>query len=485
MKNKIFSLALLLSMIVTAGVWAQNLPASIWTSPQSSVTEGRYRSNADDFIRPDAYLGVKFNKWFGLVSFLNDASLGALANVGFATKVGNVYIGAFYNGNLWANAPVNNYVEREFVTAPAGGVDGRIYNVYNNISVVPSPINNIALLIGLADMGFRITYRTNHQSFDEGGIVIGNQLYSSYKTEGGYMAPQIAWAMAKDLTSKGIRPYLTVDLVFNYDYRKIATSGPDGSGNTGTVVGYSLNHFDPSFAAGLGGYTVYNKDGFKLSCDLDYVLTLNTYDNEYSDVEGTVYKTCKIKGTYSPGSFPYNERSFMSNSITPSLSGSWSQDRLALKFKLNLPLTFTSSEQNGMALYNGSLVYNNSSDSTFAFTFRPDVRLALQYKIIPDKLTLNTGARIQATTISLETTDRVNYSNGTRISSQKIHNDSYSGINNSFVSRFSVGPTFNFTQNAWVEASTGVSNVFGDGAIDIFAPGGLFSFGSILVALKF
>jgi len=490
MKNKVFTLALLMLFTTAVGVWAQNLPANIWTSPQSSTTEGRYRSNADDFIRPDAYTGVKFNKWFGLASFLQDENNSGIATVGFASKAGTVYIGAFYNGNLWASAPINNYVEEEPYTTPNGGVDGKVYDVYSNISVggAGNPVNNIAVLIGFADMGLRLTYRTNYQVFQKNNIVTGNQLYKSYHTERGYIAPQIAWAMAKDLTSKGIRPYVTVDLVFDRDYQKMETNGPDSFGLSGARIDRSLNHLDPSLSLGLGGFTFYNQDSFKASCDLDYVLTMNIYDNEYSyDVDG-VYKTGKIKGTWSPGSNPYLEQSFMSNSLTPSLSGSWSKEKLALKFKLNLPLMLSNKEQNSMSLDdNGKLIYNNDSKSTATFTFRPDIRLAMQYKIVPNRLTLNAGARIQATALTLETINIKTYDMGIKKSARKQHNDASINIGSGtqFISRFSIGPTLNFTENAWVEATTGVSNVYGNGAIDVFASGGLFSFGSILVALKF
>jgi len=486
MRNKIFSLVFLLLMIAAAGARAQSLPNSIWSSPQSTTTEGRYRSNADDFIRPDTYTGVKFNKWFGMVSFLSGANNNAVATAGFAAKVNNVYIGAFYNGNFWTNTPVNNYTEQQFAAAPNGGAAGKVYNVYNSINVTPSPVNNAAILIGAADMGFRVTYRTNYQSFDEGGIVTGNQLYNNYHAESGYMAPQIAWSMSKDLTKNGIRPYITVDLVFNRDYQKTETAGPDGSGVTGANVSRSLNRLEPSVSTGLGGYTFYNKEGFKASCDLGYVFTMYAYDNEYGYVDSGEYKTGKIKGTYNSAGNLYDEQSFMSHQLTPSLSGSWSEDKLALKFLLNLPLTIISREQNAMAINSSNqLVYQGASDSTFTFTFRPELRLAMQYKIIPSRLTLNTGARIQATAITLETTDRKNYNDGALVdgSAQKIHRDSFGGT---FVSRFSIGPTFNFTDKLWVEAVTGVTNVYGNaGTIDIFVPGGLFSFGSVLVAIKF
>jgi hypothetical protein len=487
MKNRISTLALLLSMIAATGMWAQNLPANLWTSPQSTTTEGRYRSNTDDFIRPDSYAGVKFNRWFGMVSFLSDENNSGIATVGLAFKVKKVYIGTFYSGNLWANAPANNYIEGEPATAPNGGKDGHAYDVYDSISVseTSNPVNNFALLIGLADMGFRITYRTNYQSFEKRNIVTEDQLYKNYQEESGYMAPQIAWAMAKDLTKNGIRPYVTIDLVFNRDYQEMRTAGVDADGISGKKIGRSLNHLDPIFATGMGGYTFYNADGFKASCDLDYVLTLNIYDNEYSYVEDGVYKTGKIRGTYSPGSNAYVQEFFMSNLLTPSISGSWSEDRLALKFKFNLPLMFSNRRQDSMGLEenSGNLIYHGDSNAITTFTFRPDLRLAMQYKIIPNRLILNTGARIQTTAITRETVNQENYTNHERNYGRKIHQNSFGGT---FVSRFSIGPTFNFTENFWVEATTGVTNAYGNSeTIDVFAPGGLFSFGSILVALKF
>jgi hypothetical protein len=513
MKNKGFILALLLSMIAAMGAWAQNLPGGIWASPQSTTTEGRYRSNADDFIRPDYYSGIKLNKWFGLVSFNSKldsegAELGALATAGFATKISKIYIGAFYSGDFWTWAPTNNYTERQFFesNAPAGGSVGKTYDVYGNINVVPRNVNNAAILIGIADMGFRLTYRTNHHWFKKDGIVTGNdtngyQLYQSYQAAGGYIAPQIAWAMAKDLTKDGIRPYATFDLVLNRNYQKmepaggtVVGEGEDAVKITGERIYNSENHLDPSLGLGMGGYTFYNKNGFKGSVDFDYVLTMNIYSNEYSYVEDDQYKTGKIKGTFRVSGIPLIEEKYMSNLFTPSLSGSWSADRLALKFKLNLPLTLINEESNNMGLdSSNNLIRAGISDKSTTIVFRPDLRLALQYKIIPDRLVLNTGARIQTTAITAKTTKHAIFSReeanfGEPLESSKVHERSFAdntGTGSRFASRFHLGATFNFTENAWVEAMTGVSNAYGDGAIEIFTPGGLFSFGGIMVGLKF
>jgi hypothetical protein len=218
---------------------------------------------------------------------------------------------------------------------------------------------------------------------------------------------------------------------------------------------------------------------------------MNIYNNEYSYEEDGKYKTVKIKGLYSDrGNINYLEQSFMSNSLTPSLSGQWSKDRLALRFKMNLAFGFTNEKQGAMDLVDNKLVNEGAKDSINVFTFRPDLRLALQFQAIPNRLTLNAGARIQATAITMRTTDHKYFNDNTEMAglASTIHETPYfdnTGTGSSFASRFSIGPTFNFTDNAWLEANTGVTNKWGDGAVDVFAPGGLFSFGSIMVGLKF
>jgi len=483
-----FVFVLLLAIIVSAAAWAQNLPGGIWTSPQSAATEGRYRSNADDFIRPDTHSGVKFNKWFGITAFMEDENFNPLATIGFAAKANDLYIGAFYSGNFWAGIPANNYTEQMYTTGnePAGGSANKTYNVYNFINISSQSVNNVAVLFGFADMGLRLTYRTNHLLFNKSDIVTGNQLYKSYKAENGYIAPQIAWAFSKDLVSgKGIRPYVTLDLFFDRSYQKTETSGVDANGNTGERVQRSANVFSPALGLGLGGYHFYNQDGFRGSFDVDYTISLNLYNNEYSYVQGGQYKTGKFAGTFNPGTFPFVERSYFTNTLTPSVAGSWSKERLALRFKLNLPLTLTVEGASTMAVDGSDLIKSGNSDKTTSFTLRPDIRLAMQYKIVPDRLTLNAGARIQASAFTLETVDHDYYNAaGEKVTplTTKIHRNAFgSGI----ASRFHIGPTFYFTENFWVESNTGVSNAYGDNAVEIFAAGGLFSFGSILVCLKF
>ena len=118
MKNK-WILAAILLLVMSGIVFAQGLPnpnsvGAGFTSPQSSATQGRLRSAADDFIRPDAYAGMRFENAFGMVSFASTNR----AALGYATRLGGeeegkkpVYISAFYTGTFWSN--VNTFAYEE------------------------------------------------------------------------------------------------------------------------------------------------------------------------------------------------------------------------------------------------------------------------------------------------------------------------------------------------------------------------------------
>ena len=109
------------------------------------------------------------------------------------------------------------------------------------------------------------------------------------------------------------------------------------------------------------------------------------------------------------------------------------------------------------------------------------------------RLSLNTGARIQAPGIALATVNQKTFIRGVETGSQKIHENSFNrntnpgaaNINTGFVSSFNIGISWAITDNVLVDVTTGVIGAFGDNAVELFAPGGLFSFGNILVGFKF
>ncbi|MDR0487557.1 MAG: hypothetical protein LBG91_04850, partial [Treponema sp.] len=169
--KRIFGLTAALLLSAVAGLWAQNTPAGILESPQSTSSQGRYRSTADNFIRTDAYGDVKFDKFFAYTSFYPGST--SRASLGFATKVGSAYLGLYYGGNFWSGIqPWNSTeVDQDFKDAKKTFPTYTTAPEYSNANTTTD--NRFAVLIGAANMGFRLSYASTYQSFK------GEDIYDS------------------------------------------------------------------------------------------------------------------------------------------------------------------------------------------------------------------------------------------------------------------------------------------------------------------
>jgi len=505
--KRLILIALIIS--VSAGiVFAQvDVPGNAFTSPQSTATSGRLRSSADNFIRADAYSGLKFDKFYAMMGYQNAPNQ---ANLGFATKAGDLYIGAYYGGTFWANTPQNSYTE-SYTTWKGDNKDGvKVYSALPATSNT-APSNNLSVLIGVADMGFRLSLYTNKQYVSDKDFVVGTTPYESYVKESGEVTPQLLWSMAKSLTSNGIQPYAAVNLAFARNRTASSTYVQNGTSweSTGeSLTGDTNNSTLATIYAGLGGYTLLNKNGFKLSADIDYVLGIRGYDNEYNytDNGSTKIKT-GFKGvnqdtyittatgalTSSTSTSPittisndYTELSITSHTITPSLSGQWSGGPLTFRFKLNLgvPIAEIKATENSIVAgsNDGSLEKNGTDKKITSVSFNPDLRLAAQWKIVP-KLTLNLGGRINFTQLTTTTEEGKKYVNG-----DVQDNSSYKTVSNtvgSFSNTLAMGVTINPTDNLTFEVASGASN----GTVNVFGAAngtnGLFYFTNLLVSLRY
>jgi len=506
--KKLILIALIIS--VAAGiVFAQvDVPGNALTSPQSTATSGRLRSTADNFIRADAYVDVKFNKFYAMMGYQNSPNA---VNLGYATKAGDVYIGAYYGGSFWANVPNITYTESNGTWLDDVNKSGvKSYTALPSISGGTAPSNNISVLIGVADMGFRVSLYTNKRLFsDKDFVVIGSSTpgstpsyYNSYETESGVVTPQLVWSMAKNLTDNGIKPYAALNLAFTKNYTKESVyDNTSGSWVAEESVTDSDINTVTTISAGLGGYTLLNKDGFRFSADLDYVLGITGYDNEYNYIDSNGKNQIKtgFKGRISTtgSNTSFTEESATSHTITPSVSGQWSGGPLAFRFKLNLgvPIRETISTQKAYKLdasnnptTDGSLANNGTDQKATLIGFNPDLRLAAQWKINP-KLALNLGGRINFNTISSTTTEGKTYTNdkeNDNSSFKTVATSNPTSITNSLA----MGVTFNVTDNLTFEAASGASN----GRINVFGTAGsgtgagesgLLYFTNLLVSLRY
>jgi len=505
--NAIFTAVLLLSIFTAGNLWAQNTATdpdnSNSLSPTNNTTNGRFKTAIDDYISPQDYAGLKLNNWFGYASW---ATVGQQPQLGFAKQINNIYLALYYKGTLWGG--LNNFAgKEETISGFMGGADDKKLTTYTIPAPLDNPDNSVAVLVGFADMGIRLGFSSTYDNFkSDGDMRVEKNIpgsydnYKSYELENGNLIPQIKWGMAKDLIKQGIRPYATVTLNFHRENSK-ANEYTAPNKTSGEKILYSQNYIQPSFAAGLGGFAFYNDHGFKGSVDLDYTLRFTVYSNDYSYAENTsagvnsadyIYRTKTINGTWGPTSSTNStlilrERSNIYNSIVPSVSGAWSADRLGLKAKLRTNFDIENTKTTDMDVWrnrgittDGSLQKYGDDETRDVFTFTPRLDLGLQYKIIPDKLTLNAGGRLARSIIVTTTTVKVYDIDGNEdpVKASKTKNTGFGAM----TWRLYAGAIFNFTENVWLEAATGVQN-----GVNVFSTGtdGLLNFTAIAVGLKF
>ena len=487
MKNRIFGLtiAIALSMFAAGGgaLWAQGMGVTGWSSPQGTATQGRIRSVADDFIRPDSYTSARIGNWFAMTSFASTNSV----SLGYAKKLEKVYIGAYYGGTFWANITPFNYTEQD-IPWPNAGDSTKTVPVYDNLNfTTPGPSNRIAVLIGVADMGFRLTFFTDHESFSKKDLrdsTGGGTNYKSYKQDFGSIRPQLAWSMTKNLTENGVKPYATLDLDFQRDSMKAELA----AGDAGEYIGRSANIFEAVLQLGLGGYTFYTKEAFRLSADFEYRLTPRIYSNKYNYVDGGKNKAGKIKGLNDDGDL--TENGYFSNLITPYLAAQWGDGPVALRTRLQLPMTITNAKVTPMELNGDKLEKDGVYTNTTTFGFNPSLQLALQWRPIT-KLAINAGGLIGLGNIGGTTVKSTTY-----VADKEQDNSATKRVNKTIpatvTNQLFLGATFNPTEYLFFEAVCGATasstpiGGTGSNRISIFdTTNGLFSFGSILVGLKF
>jgi hypothetical protein len=484
MKRSIASIAVVVLITVAAGnLAAQTIESPTIESPTNSSSAGRFTSTADDFMWMTDWQGVDMEKWFGFASWAGNAAANNAAVLGYAGNFGGLYLAAEYNGTLWGGVWNNAYTEYDGYPAPNAGTSG-YKKEYSALDLLTGtqPNNNIGVLIGVADMGFRIFFSSTHNSFKDTEFVApynGNSMsFKSYQKDYGYITPQLGWGMAKGLTEQGIQPWVTLDFEFNRDYEKGELFGQS------EIVITSNNYFEPRLSLGLGGFSFIKDGNFDASVDLEYYLALRLYSNEFSYSKDGAYTTDKINGLASmnigSGSLTLTENTYMTNWFSPALGFSWKSDddRLALRSKLFLGVGLDPESTTEMALNASySLEKSGNEEKKFTFTFNPELALAAQYQVIPEKLTLSIGGKIGAK-LKTTTTEKEMYAAGSAVpnSKSKETNSTLAGTYTSL----SAGAAWNLTKNVWLEGQTGVSSGNGNALI-----GNVTTFGSILAGLKF
>jgi hypothetical protein len=506
--KKFLVIAVLFTVIVT-GAFAQ----------AGAITDYMFGLPGGNFMETQWYVYSGIEKFY-IQAGLDNANL---AKLGFAAKTGGLYIGVSYNGSIF-NQYDWGYTENQITFA---GVDDKTIEQYvdpgNNVG---NGVNhNLGILIGVAEMGFKLGFSSSYQIlYIDKDARVGTIDYKSYKNEYGDLSPSIKWGMARDLTDKGIRPSVYLGFTFHVDQQETdryyqigattnyASGGKAVSGRNGFGTN---NYINFSLAINLGGYKLISQEnGFEFAIDLDYSLDSRSYDENqqsyrFTPIGGTAsIFTFKEKGTFSSANNFRTDYVNARHYIQPEFKAQWSSDRVGLGAKLHLPITIETTEYQNNTIRSGAnfvdpglptgtgvssayKLYKASVEKDNTVSFRPRIQLGGQYKLVPDKFNINMGATIGLSAVSHRTqeTKTTNYitpidpGNGPQVDKETIQTivtPSTTGTS----SNFSVGTSLFLTKNVILDAETGVMsrnnlNFFGTGA------GSITYFTSLLLMLSF
>ncbi|MCL2139456.1 MAG: hypothetical protein FWH41_08005, partial [Treponema sp.] len=403
-----------------------------------------------------------------------------MMQLGFATRLGGLYLGAYYGGNTFAQWREQTYYEE----------DGK--RVYRNpwdieVSNYPGePHNEASLLLGVADMGFRISYVHSYRSFKRDDFNVGSlgsyTSYVTYKDEYGSINPEIAWGMARELIpGRGLQPHVYIDLDFFRDYR-ISDTG------SGDDIDHSNNEFTLGFTAASGYFSFFNQNGFDFGIDVWYTLNLKTFGNKYTLTPGGDIVSFKGKLITDPAD-PFAGRydvSYNAHWLTPYLYAGWSGEKLELSAELGFEFGFSGRRNRGLLLSASDQLWDGADTKVFGFSFAPTLNLGLKWGIVPEKFYLNAGSGISFFGEGGLGVDKLTID--TYVSNGKV-GDTVKATNSFFdgaLTRLMLGFTFYPTVNLGVQAMSGVD--ISSNNINVFNTGtaaGLAVFSKIMVTVKF
>jgi len=507
--TQLFMAAALIALLTLAGGTLSADP-KLFTSPQKEATATQFWSDADLFLSPTGYTAVEFDKFFSAISFWKDFLTNNQGNpvaptnmlqLGFASQFGSVYTAVYYGGNT-LRFPEESYQEvngkRKYTESTTNSPNSPFTLIRDNYL----PYNEASVLIGVADMGIRLSYVHNYRSRKLTDFFINDDHYKNSAVASGSINPEIAWGFAKELIpDRGLQPHLYVGLDFFRDYLEYDVGD-------GRVIDRSNNEFKLDVTAAMGSFSLVKQNGFDFGVDLWYTLDWRAFNNEYNPKDwddttdpanprwvpraGTVVKYPGVlQGT---GPAAYYRMGYHSHELTPYLCASWSGNRLELSAELGLGLGFNSEKGTQFDMSDGMLVGDKLEKQgldfdAFTFAFFPTLDLGLKWAIVPEKFFLNVGSHIELFTVSVKTsTDKTYIADQQDGDTEKNIDKAFGGAN----TRLLLGFTFNPTANIGLQAMSGVDintnniNLFNATSATPTVPAvGLAVFSKIMVTLKF
>ena len=302
--KKMQFLCLILSICMCLGSWA---------SPTSEATAGIFETDADNYTSVHDYSTVKFDKGFVFTGLSSTTSI----DLGFATNISGIYIGAWYNGNI-----LNSFTGTDTVatTTTPNVEDGVVtFTSVNNTNKLSKVLNgqnfNTGVIVGLAGMGFQASFSgyeyATRGTLDPADLLTAKDSSVNTVDTTGYaktitydpkgynmtrnMTPFIGWGMNMQLGSIALKPYagLGVSIYSNKAYASVTVEESLGESTltypqstTTKTINQSYVAFTPCLEA-----EAFFENGSSASAY--YSIAPYLYTGSYTDAEDA---SVKVKG---------------------------------------------------------------------------------------------------------------------------------------------------------------------------------------------
>ena len=462
---KVAALVAVTAMFLAAPVFAPSVYGQ--SSNKSVSTAGVFTGDVDDALDVINYSNVEFDKWFGFIGYGGVGT--SPVNLGYATRFGDLYLGAYYSGNvLQASENQTETVTVDYDLQSQLQTSKRTATVYGTNTV--SSNNEIGVLIGVAGMGIKVGFaetvsetkypnRTITITEDQdGSIVQSSGDIRDYSNVSGTLTPTLAWGMSIDAGSVVIKPQVELGATFGLNsqinnYRTTPFTKINGElvgAETLNLIGTNKRYVTPSISVGAG------LDFENFSLDVGYGIDFDIYSNSYDDsgfsgsTAGTVEWNGSKQTTTSLATTATNSSTTLAivdqSAINHSIGLGFYTDKevaegltLGLYASVAIGIGTSTEDSYRRGFTTNKTVYNNpalsSSNTTTeteiiyagevtdktTFTISPSVAIGAVYEWFPGRFSVNAGIKLNPLSYT-NTVTKTSQSTANNVTKTKTYN---------------------------------------------------------------
>ena len=328
-KVTVMAFAAIAAVVVAMPVLAQQIytddEIGSLSSNTNASTAGLFGNDVDDFIDYHSYSGVleEGAKWFGFITgrriFNENDDQTGVADIGYATKFGDIYFGAWYRGNIARQT--SGDTETHSINSTWDDTLGVLTRTMETTTYSTNKwlesANKFEFLIGVAGQGIKVGFFESYavdQNPGTGTISVidyldGRKEYSGaivdYKNSQGYIKPYIGWGSSFEVAGMNLKPYVDFGLTIYEDTQINNTENyteVNGAkqGVTTNKDGRNNGYVQPNITVGAK-LDLPKKEGSSIETQvgLKYGIGFNAYNNDYSasGFSGSVPGTVNWSGT--------------------------------------------------------------------------------------------------------------------------------------------------------------------------------------------